>query len=99
MSQPTAAEVLAAEVAVLAKRHRLVLLHALADAGAGGRTLTELAGRLAITKPAALRHLDSLRRAGMVCRDYVGSDTGPVSRYRLVPESTHALADAIRALS
>jgi DNA-binding transcriptional ArsR family regulator len=72
--------------AALADPTRWRLLGTLADAGEG--TATTLAADLPVSRPAVIKHLGVLDRAGLVSRRRAGREV----RYRVEPERLDATA-------
>lgn len=93
---PAVAEVAAPEPAIFAALGdptRWQVLGLLAEQGEG--TATTLASRLPVSRPAVIKHLVVLDRAGLVTRQRSGREV----RYRVEPATLDATARAIAALA
>jgi DNA-binding transcriptional ArsR family regulator len=79
--------------AALADPTRWRLLGTLAQQGEG--TATTLAAQLPVSRPAVIKHLVVLDRAGLVSRQRAGREV----RYRVEPAQLHATAQRIADLA
>src|SRR3954451_14535319 len=92
MSTP-AADPAPAVFAALADPTRWTLLGTLADRGEG--TATTLAAQLPVSRPAVIKHLGVLDRAGLGSRRRAGREV----RYRVEPERLDATARRMAAIA
>jgi DNA-binding transcriptional ArsR family regulator len=90
---PAVAEPEPAVFAALADPTRWRLLGMLAQQGEG--TATTLAAQLPVSRPAVIKHLGVLDRAGLVTRQRAGREV----RYRVEPARLDATAQAIARLA